>query len=58
MKIKTFGIMPPTEVKHETKVEANSALDAISDDNNMSLFEGTEENIKPSYRFIGIVLTY
>lgn len=55
MYLKTFGIMPPTEVKHEPKVEANSALDAISDDSNMSLFEGTEENIKPSYRYIGIV---
>ena len=55
MYLKTFGIMPPTEVEKEEKYEANSALDAISDDSNMSLFETTEENAKPSYRFIGIV---
>ena len=55
MYLKTFGIMPPTEVKHEPKVEANSALDVISDDSNMSLFEQSEEQTKPSYRFIGIV---
>lgn len=55
MYLKTFGIMPPTEVKNEPIIEANSALDAISDDNNMSLFEETEEQIKPTYRFIGIV---
>ena len=55
MYLKTFGIMPPTEVEKEEKYEANSALDAISDDSNMSLFKTTEENAKPSYRFIGIV---
>ena len=55
MYLKTFGIMPPTEIKHEQKIEANSALDAISNDDNMSLFEGTEEQIKPTYKFIGIV---
>ena len=55
MYLKTFGIMPPTETKKEEKEEANSALDAISEDSNMSLFNNSEENIKPSYRFIGIV---
>ena len=55
MYLKTFGIMPPTEVKSEPKVEANSALDAISDDSTMSLFEDTKEQVQPTYRFIGIV---
>ena len=55
MYLKTFGIMPHTEEKKEEKVEANSALDAISNDNNMSLFEQNEEHQKPSFRFIGIV---
>ena len=55
MYLKTFGIMPPTEKKNEEKEEFNSALDVISEDSNMSLFNSTEESVKPSYRFIGIV---
>ena len=57
MYLKTFGIMPPTETKaeKEKEEEVNSALDVISDDSTMSLFEKDEEYTKPSYRFIGIV---
>ena len=55
MYLKTFGIMPPTENKKEEKKDASDALDVISDDNTMTMFEGQEENIKPSYTFIGIV---
>lgn len=56
MYLKTFGIMPPTEKKEEEKDEKDGAdaFDIITDDNNVTMFETSEEDQKPVYRYIGI----
>lgn len=55
MYLKTFGIMPPTDnPKEESKDEADNAFDIMTENSNMSIFETSEEQQKPVYRYIGI----
>ena len=61
MYLKTFGTMPrleenkeKPEPEPEIKETINSAYDIITDENKVSLFEETEEEQKPEYRYIGI----
>ena len=63
MYLKTFGTLPKIDQKIEQKEEtdeeekqddAKNAFDIISNENNISIFEKSEEEKEPEYRYIGI----